>query len=186
MAFFSFSPLYRRIGLGSRETTCAALLFAVLILGADLPAFAQQSLLPGDMKAHLARHKELQSAIAEARETLEMRKAAAPSEAGVTNYFLTQLDLLESLAQNAFDLSFIFYDRILASEKAGNILAGYIGQRLTLLADSLFDGSRSFRTHLAAVPALNNLPGLTELMPALEQFIDATSAHAEDILSSAG
>lgn len=170
-------------------SACSAgtiLLATTLFLTLAIPAFAQADPLPEDMKAHLVRHKTLQNAIAQARATLEARKIAAPAAEGVTNYFLTQLDLLEALAQNAFDLSFVFYDRILASEKSGNILAGYIGQRLTLLADRLFERTSSYQTHLTAVPALSNLPGLAELVPTLETFTEATGAHAEDILSRAG
>ncbi len=178
--------LFSRKHPGGSLSAGAILLAATLLLVFAIPAYAQPAPLPGDMKAHLVRHKAVQNAIAQARETLEARKIAAPAEEGVTNYFLTQLDLLEALAQNAFDLSFVFYDRILDSEKSGNILAGYVGQRLTLLADRLFERTRSYQTHLTAVPALSNLPGLVELVPTLEKFTEATGAHAEDILSRAG
>ncbi|MFW5734554.1 MAG: hypothetical protein ACOCWR_05790 [Oceanidesulfovibrio sp.] len=121
----------------------------------------------------------------QARESLETRKIAAPADQGVVNYFLTQLDLMDALAQNAFDLSFVFYDRVLASEHAGNILAGYTGQRLTLLADELFTLVRTFQKRLDAVPALRELPGLNRVAPALDPFIEATGAHGEDILARA-
>ncbi|QJT08925.1 hypothetical protein [Oceanidesulfovibrio marinus] len=149
-----------------------------------LPARAQAPApLPQDMQAHLARHKALQTAMDEARSSLESYAEADPAEQGVVNYFLMQLDLMEALAQNAFDLSFLYYDRVLVSQKAGNILAGYLGQRLTLLADGLFETTRSFRERLDAVPALRAMPAIAGVLPAAIEFTNATGVHAEDILS---
>lgn len=164
--------------------TCRVLLLLAFAGFIALPARAQAPTpLPQDMQAHLARHKALQTAMAEARSSLESYAAAAPAEQGVANYFLMQLDLMEALAQNAFDLSFLYYDRILVSQKAGNILAGYLGQRLNLLADRLFETTRSFRERLDAVPALRAMPAIAGVLPVVEAFTNATGVHAEDILS---
>ncbi len=178
------SPLVVRLRIAVMALALAIALTPAPLCRATATAAPDNSVVQ-DMTAHLARHNALQERFDAAREDLEAHKAVAADKAGEINYFLFELELLAQLAQNAFDLSFLYYDhfleRGLEDEK---LMAGYVGQRLKLLSKELDAVGARFQQRVELSEAARAV-GVPEVLPPLFAYTQAVRDHGEAILTRA-
>lgn len=109
-----------------------------------------------DMKSYMESHKVLSDTLKKTKTFLEAEKKRSPASAGMANYFLSEVDQAKALAENSFDLIFLYFDHFLKADKVSNILAGYIGNRLKHLSHSLEDMQTALTANIGKSPYAGN------------------------------
>lgn len=105
-----------------------------------------------DMKAYMDAHKAFVQCLATARAFMEQEKNTVPQRAGMANYFLGELDRARLLAENAFDMVFLYFDHFLQADAVSNLLAGYVGNRIRQLSHGMEDLAAELGENMAKSP----------------------------------
>ncbi len=105
-----------------------------------------------NMKAYMESHKALTDTLKKAKTFLQEEKNRDPASAGMANYFLSEVAQAKALAENCFDLIFLYFDHFLKADKVSNILAGYIGNRLRHLSHNLEDMQAELSANIEQSP----------------------------------
>ncbi len=172
--------------LAARLVKCSlaptTLLLAAIFFGPSPATAADDSV--AQVKSFIANHKVFLKNVKEYREALSGGVKGAAPRTESTRTLDAQVAQLQLLADNAFDLVFLYHDHFLARVKSDKIVAAYFATRLQGLAENMAALVASLRDEQGGAPPVSGRVSIASLLQDASNYAGWITFLSEAIMKN--